>query len=113
MRNRARAEPCHGYPALPRGRGDVVDGFVTESTGERREEAGSGEKWGGRIWGTDGTFTNFHRRTMVNVPSASSFPTIPMPRKPAFSSHRVPVEEGLEALDQKTGSGLRSARDLV
>ena len=35
-----------------------------------------------------------------------------MPPKPTFSSHRVPVEEVSEALDQRTGSDLRSARDL-
>src|SRR5580698_2553811 len=35
-----------------------------------------------------------------------------MPLKPTSSSYRVPVEEVPEALDQRTGSGLRSARDL-
>src|SRR5208282_745859 len=35
-----------------------------------------------------------------------------MPLKPTSSSHRVPVEEVSEALDQRTGSDLRSPRDL-
>src|SRR5271169_4819313 len=35
-----------------------------------------------------------------------------MPLKPTSSSHRVPAEEVSEALRPKTGSDLRSARDL-
>src|SRR5271169_4968676 len=62
--------------------------------------------------GQDGTFTNFHCRKMQNVPPVPGFPPILMPLKPTSSSDRVPVEEGSEALDQKTGSDLRSARDL-
>src|SRR5271170_7887342 len=46
--------------------------------------------------------------------SISSFWASPilMPLKPTSSSHRVPVEEVSEALDQRTGSDLRSPRDL-
>ena len=36
----------------------------------------------------------------------------PPPKRLAASSRRVPVEEVLEALHQRTGSDLRSARDL-
>src|ERR1700722_2896355 len=39
-------------------------------------------------------------------------PPILMQLKPTSSSHRVPVEEVSEALDQRMGSDLRSARDL-
>src|SRR5579863_6231255 len=35
-----------------------------------------------------------------------------MPLKATSSSHQVPVEEGSEVLDRRTGSDLRSARDL-
>src|ERR1700730_1130621 len=46
--------------------------------------------------------------------SISSFWASPilMPLKPTSSSHRVPVEEVSEALHQRTGSDLRSTRDL-
>src|SRR5271167_2684721 len=39
------------------------------------------------------------------------FAPILMPLKPTSSSHRVPAEEVSEALHQRTGSDLRSARD--
>jgi hypothetical protein len=46
--------------------------------------------------------------------SSSSFWASPilMPLKPTSCSHRVPAEEVSEARNQRTGSGLRSTRDL-
>src|ERR1700733_3151570 len=38
--------------------------------------------------------------------------SILMPLKPTSSSHRAPVEEVSEARNQRTGSDLRSPRDL-
>src|SRR5580692_9674226 len=50
---------------------------------------------------------------MENVPRFPGFPPIFTPLKPPSSSHRVPVEEGSEALRQRMDSDLRSARDLA
>src|SRR3984885_15718847 len=59
-----------------------------------------------------GCSRTFDCRKMEKIPPVPGFPPILMPLKPTSSSHRVPVEEGSEALDQRTGSDLRSARDL-
>src|ERR1700684_1313685 len=59
-----------------------------------------------------GCSRTFDCRKMEKIPPVPGFPPILMPLKPTPSSDRVPVEEGSEALDQRTGSDLRSVRDL-
>src|ERR1700690_2987406 len=50
--------------------------------------------------------------TLLPSPALSPLRLRMCSKRLASSSHRVPVEEGSEALDQRTGSDRRSARDL-